>query len=240
MGPFLRWWPAALLVLGMLGLAPPTAAQEDLDGAEFETWTDIATIYKLDDRWRYDGDYGIRSLLTTRGFKQLYLRPSVRYLVNRSLMVHGGLAWFHTSIDEADSVDELRPWVGLRLLGPRPGKWVFSNYFRLELRHFNPGATETRTFWRGRYQLQATSPRFRIGRAEDFYVLSFVEWFADVGSDREGLFASQFRYDLGIGKQATDRLRVELNYLLQKAAVEGTGLEPTDHILRLRLFYRFK
>ena len=171
-----------VILLGMAVLTPPVLAQEEeerFDSTEFETWTDIATIHKFNDRWRYDGDYGIRSLLTTRGFKQLYFRPSVRYRVQRWFLLHGGIAWFHTSIDDADDVDEIRPWVGLRFLGPRPGKFVFSNYFRLELRHFNPGASETRTFWRGRYQLQATSPRFRIGRADGFYGLSFMDGASD-------------------------------------------------------------
>lgn len=43
-------------------------AQDEYDGAEFDSWTDIASACKFSDKWRYDGDYGLRILLTSRGF----------------------------------------------------------------------------------------------------------------------------------------------------------------------------
>jgi len=214
-------------------------AQEEYDSAEFDTWTDIATIYKFNDQWRYDGDYGIRSLLTSRGFYQYYLRPSARYRAKRWLMLHGGIAYFRTTFDEGDAVNEIRPWVGLRLVGPRPGKFVFSHYFRAEWRSFYRGDDERETSGRARYQLQFTSPRFKIGRAEGFYALTFVEFFKTFGASLEGFELAQFRFDIGVGKQLTRGFRLELNYLLQKVTVEDTGLEPNDHILRLRMNYSF-
>ena len=44
---------------------------------------------------------------------------------------------------------------------------------------------------------------------------------------------------MGVGKQVSRGLRIEVNYLFQKVGIEGTGLEPSDHILRIRLFYGF-
>ena len=229
-----------LILLGVVTLTTASAAQEQSDSAEFETWTDIATIYRINEKLRYDGDYGIRSWLTTRGFRQSYVRPSVRYRVKRWFLVHGGVAWFHTFIDDADDIDELRPWVGFRLLGPRPKKFVFSHYFRAELRAFDRGGDiGWDTGGRARYQLQVTSPRFKIGRAEKFYALTFFELFKNFGTSLEGLQVAQFRFDLGLGKQINRGLRLEANYLFQKVAIEGTGLEPSDHILRIRLFYTF-
>ena len=229
----------ALILLGVAGLTTFSSAQEQSDSAEFETWTDIATIYKFNDRLRYDGDYGIRNLFTARGFWQTYLRPSVRYKANRWLLLHGGAAWFHTNVDERNNVNEIRPWVGLRLVGPRPGRFVFTNYFRAEYRLFDRGDGFRDKIWRGRYQLQLTSPRFKIGRSEGFYALTFGEVFKDFGSTIDGLFLGQFRFDVGIGKQVSRGLRIEVNYLYQKVGIEGTGLEPSDHILRVRLFYGF-
>jgi hypothetical protein len=228
------------ILLGIAVLTTLSSAQEELDSAEFETWTDIATVYQFNNNFRYDGDYGIRSWLTTRGFRQIYFRPSVRYWAKPWLLLHGGAAWFHTSFDDAANVNELRPWVGLRFLGPRPGGFVFSNYFRAEYRAFKGGnLRDWETLGRARYQLQVTSPRFKIGRSEDFYALTFAEVFKNFGSTVDGLYLSQFRFDVGIGKQINQRLRIEVNYLFQKATIEGTGLEPSDHILRIRLFYGF-
>ena len=140
--------------------------------------------------------------LTTRGFRQLYFRPSVRYRARPWFLLHGGAAWFHTSIDGADNVNELRPWIGLRFLGPRPGGFVFSNYFRVEHRAFKGGILrDWETLGRARYQLQVTSPRFKIGRSEGFYALAFAELFKNFGSSVEGLFLAQSRFDVGVGKQ---------------------------------------
>jgi hypothetical protein len=229
-----------LILLGIATLTTFSSAQEVSDSAEFELWADIATIYKINERLRYDGDYGVRSWLTTRGFRLTYFRPSVRYRAKRWLMLHGGVAWFHTAIEDRDNVNELRPWVGLRILGPRPGKFVFSNYFRAELRSFKGGnITDWETRGRARYQLQVTTPRFNIGRAEKFHALTFAEVFKNFGSSVEELFLAQFRFNVGIGKQINRGLRIEVNYLFQKVNIEGTGLEPSDHILRTRLFYSF-
>ena len=229
-----------LILLGIATLTTLSSAQEESDSAEFETWTDIATIYKFNDKLRYDGDYGVRSWLTTRGFRQIYFRPSVRYQVKPWFKLHGGAAWFHTSIDDADNVNELRPWIGLRFLGPRPGGFVFSNYFRAEYRAFKGGnLRDWEALGRARYQLQVKSPRFKIGRSEGFYALTFAEVFKNFGSSVDGLYLAQFRFDVGVGKQINRGLRIELNYLFQKVTIEGTGLEPSDHILRVRLFYGF-
>ena len=37
-------------------------------GADFYTWSDIATIYNFSDSWRYDGDQGIRGVLSQNDF----------------------------------------------------------------------------------------------------------------------------------------------------------------------------
>lgn len=84
-------------------------------------------------------------------------------------MLHGGVAYFRTNFDEGDPTNENRPWAGLRLVGPRPGKHVFRHYFRLEWRSFYRRDDERESIGRARYQLRLTSPRFKIGSAENFY-----------------------------------------------------------------------
>ena len=69
----------------------PTPAQR-LEFNEFHTWSDIATIYNYTDRFRYDGDYGLRGLLTDPNWTLLYLRPSVRYLAQPWLRLAAGSA----------------------------------------------------------------------------------------------------------------------------------------------------
>jgi hypothetical protein len=126
---------SALVVLFQVIVAtavPTLAVSQEPRFEEFHTWTDLATIYKFDDRFRYDGDYGIRGLLTDENWTLIYLRPSVRYKDRPWLSLHGGAALFYNFFQNTD-LPELRPWIGARLVGPRPAGWVVSNYFRLEL-----------------------------------------------------------------------------------------------------------
>ena len=231
------------LLLGVLmSFAPAPAISQTPRFEEFHTWTDVATIYEFNDRFRYDGDYGVRGLFTDSDWTQLYLRPSVRYQARPWLLLHGGAGLFY-SFFSGEDLPEIRPWVGVRFLGPRPGGWAISNYFRLEYRAFYlKSSNEWDASFRGRWQLQATSPRFRIGSAREFYGLASIEVFQEIGSSIEGTFGDRFRINAGLGRQFTEALRIELDYLFHVIRLpdEGGDLDLNDHVLRLRFFYRFK
>ncbi len=221
-------------------VAPDPVAAQYSESSYFETWTDIATIYNFSDRFRYDGDYGVRAALSTADFTHLYLRPSVRYEVVPWLRLHGGLGWSHTFFSDQEDADELRPWLGIRFVGPRPGGFLIQNYFRLELRAFEFGGGPE-TAWRGRWQLQVRSPDFRIGSADRFYALAFTEAFHTFDGEIQGFAAERLRLNLGFGKTLSRAWRVELNGMYQKGRVEEgvTGFDLDEGILRLRLFYSF-
>ena len=82
-------------------------------GGDFQTWSDIATIYKLSDRWRYDGDQGIRGVLSDSDFTLLYFRPSVRYRGKPWFTIHGGIRFFQTFVDDEEDTFEIGPWQGI-------------------------------------------------------------------------------------------------------------------------------
>jgi len=220
-------------------MAPrPVGAQEPLFD-EFHTWTDLATIYNISDRFRYDGDYGIRGLITDRNWTQWYLRPSVRYRPRTWLTLHGGVGLFYTVLP-ADDLPELRPWVGVRVTGPALKGFAVRNYLRLELRAFYlKGMQEWDVGTRGRWQLQVTSPFFDMLSANEFYAVTSVEPFFDLSSNTVEGFGDRFRFTLGLGKVVSDALRVELNYLFHKVRIpdQGGSLDTNDHVVRLRFFY---
>lgn len=232
-----------LVLMGVLLATTPRPAASQIQVpqfTEFHTWTDIATIYNFSGSFRYDGDYGIRGLLTDSNWTLVYLRPSVRYRLKPWLRLHGGAALFYNFFRDIDDLPELRPWVGVRLVGPSPGGFIISNYLRLELRAFYlKSSSEWDVGLRARWQLQVTSPRFRIGSAEEFYALISIEPFFDIGSTVPGVFGSRFRYNIGIGKQVAQGLRIDLNYLFHRVRVieEGGDLTADDHVVRLRFFY---
>jgi hypothetical protein len=232
-----------VLLLGIVAAAAPTpATSQDSPFEEFHTWSDIATIYKFSDRFRYDGDYGIRGLLTDGNWTLVYLRPSVRYKARAWLTLHGGAALFYNFFKDLEDLPELRPWLGLRLVGPRPGGFVISNYFRLELRAFYLKTdSEWEVGWRGRWQVQVVTPRFRIGSADGFYALTSIEPFFEIGSSIAGAFGDRYRFNIGIGKQVSRGLRIDLNYLFHSIRLieEDGSLEADDHVVRLRFFQSF-
>ena len=206
---------------------------------EFHTWTDVRTIKNFSERFSYDGDYGIRGLLTDRNWTLVYLRPSVRYRAKPWVTLHGGAGLFYNFFDGED-LPELRPWIGARFTSQFPSGWVVTNYLRLEYRAFYlKSERDWEGSFRGRWKLQATSPRFEIGSAREFYGLAFVETFFN--SDLDEAIGERFRINLGMGKQVNDRLRADLNYLFHKVRLtdEGGTLEVDDHVLRLRFSYTF-
>jgi hypothetical protein len=228
---------ALLIVSAMLGTVPARAQIPEFNS--FHTWTDLATIKNFSEDFRYDGDYGVRGLLTDGDWTLVYLRPSVRYRLKPWMTLHGGAALFYNFFD-GDDLPELRPWVGVRFPYRLSSGWVISNYFRVEYRAFYlKRESKWDASFRGRWQLQATSPRFEIGSAKDFYGLVSIEPFFDFSSGSDDTFGDRFRFNLGIGRHFNSQLRAELNYVFHKVRLPGEGgtLDFDDHVVRLRFFY---
>ena len=232
-----------MLILGIIATTTPrSAASQPFEFSEFHTWTDVATIYKFGDAFRYDGDYGIRGFLTSDDWTLIYLRPSVRYKTHSWLRLHGGIALFYNFFKTVEDLPELRPWVGVRFVGPKPGGWTISNYLRLEHRAFYlKDEDKWDTVWRGRWQLQVTTPDFAIGAAESFYALASIEPFTGFGASINGILGERIRTNIGMGKRVTPALRIDLNYVFHKIRVSEAGrdFDLDDHVVRLRFFYSF-
>jgi hypothetical protein len=77
-------------------LIPLSVVVQSAHGADFQTWSDITTIYRFAKGWRYDGDQGVRGVLSDSDFTLLYFRPSVRYRAKTWFTVHGGIRFFYT------------------------------------------------------------------------------------------------------------------------------------------------
>jgi hypothetical protein len=234
-----RLW--ALLIATVALCTLPAQAQTPQFNS-FHTWADIATIKNYSDRFRYDGDYGIRGFITDRDWTQVYLRPSVRYRAKPWLTLHGGAALFY-SFFEGEDLPELRPFIGTRFMTHLPAGWALTNYLRLEYRAFYlKSESDWAASFRGRWQLQVVSPRFEIASVKGFYGLASVEPFFDFKSDIEGTFGDRFRINFGMGRKISGNLRGELNYLFHQIRVpeEGGTLDLDDHVLRLRFFYTIR
>ncbi|MGD9287765.1 MAG: DUF2490 domain-containing protein [Desulfobacterales bacterium] len=123
-----KFWLSITLLIGISTLSPSMVFFAH--GADFQTWSDIATIYKFSDRWRYDGDQGIRGVLSDSDFTLLYFRLSVRYRANSWFTIHGGIRFFRNYIDDDDDIFKIGPWQGLRFGWPM-SRHAFSHYLRM-------------------------------------------------------------------------------------------------------------
>ena len=215
-------------------------------GSDFQTWSDIATIYKITNNWRYDGDQGIRGVLSDSDFTLLYFRPSVRYRAKPWFTVHGGIRFFKTFFDGDDDTFEIGPWQGLRFTWPKIGTYAFSHYFRLEERMIwrTEGESDFDFNLRGRYQLGLRSPNYDILFKNGLYLLGSVELFWNLEDSFFDDFANRIRWDAGVGTKVSETWRVQLHYILQdgRSIEDDFFQDPFDsdeHILRLRLFYSF-
>ena len=210
-------------------------------GADYQAWSDITTIYRFAEGWRYDGDQGIRwGELNDSDFTLLYFRPSVRYRVKPWFTVHGGIRFFQTFIDDDEDTFEIGPWQGLRFVWPTIGSYTISHYLRLEQRMIwqTEGEKDDDLTVRSRYQLGFRSPNYKILFKNGIYLSGSIEPFADL---ERPLFINRIRYDVGIGTEVSDAWRIQLRYLLQQGRDSASAAFSTDeHILRLRLFYTIK
>jgi hypothetical protein len=101
---FKFWLNTSLIILiSVIGLVRPG------DCSDFQTWSDIATIYRFAENWRYDGDQGIRGVLSGSDFTLLYFRPSVRYRIKPWFTVHGGIRFFKNFVDDDEDTFEIGP-----------------------------------------------------------------------------------------------------------------------------------
>lgn len=105
-------------IIIMIMISIPALARVGIS-SEFQTWSDIATIYKFSDNWRYDGDQGIRGVLSGNDFNLLYFRPSVRYRFKPWFTVHGGIRFFYMSWEDPEDTFEIGPCRGFESPGPK-------------------------------------------------------------------------------------------------------------------------
>jgi hypothetical protein len=207
--------------------------------ADYQLWTDFVSIYKINDIWRYNGDYGIRNGIKGYDWDQIYIRPSVRYVWKPHVHLHGGLGLFQTFEGGHTSLFEIRPWQGVNILWPRLRGFNFANFFRLEERiSYVNGTSEWDFGLRGRYRLRVTTPLFGIFESRKLnYASASIEFFANIVEISE-YEITRSRIDLGYGRHIAERWRLELHYILQGAkAGRGLNFDADAHIFRLRFFY---
>ena len=210
---------------------------EDVDG---QSWMDFRTFYTINDKWTYDGDYGLRGFLSKENWRRLYIHPAFVYDANTFIDLRGGVRFILTREKDATNTFELRPWQGVRFLWPKT-KWiVLSQYIRFEER-FTFGLDDGSFDFvvRARYRIMAKTPNLRlVSLNQTFYFLTSFEIFGNIGKAIEESFVDRTRLTFGMGYFITQSWRAELHYILQGSnSWTQEGAKLNVRILRLRIRY---
>ena len=94
----------ALVTTGLLWLTISVGAlhSQSLYSAlehNHQIWLDAAPTFEISDRMTYVGNVGIRVLVTDLEWTRIYHRPSIKYFINDTWSLRGGLGWIYENAE---------------------------------------------------------------------------------------------------------------------------------------------
>lgn len=228
-----------LLICTFLAFLTPIVAVAQEDKNDFQTWMDFTTFRFVSNRSAVGGDAGIRGLLSSKGWTQLYIRPTFRFQYH-SLDLAGGIGLFQTYNKDISNLTEIRLFQQATLHWPTTHLIKFSHRIRFEQRFFNysdpsVGDLEDDFSSRFRYQLMLRSKDINIFN-QKIYFKAAVEIFQKNNSGNE-TFVNSSRLIVTVGHRFKGKFWYELHFISQRSRkfVED-GLKTSEQILRLRVF----
>jgi hypothetical protein len=215
---------------------------QDSNDIDFQTWTDLTTIYSLNSRWMYSGDYGIRGVVSGQDWYTFYMRPTFQYYPTSILNVRAGVAMMYTRDPVTDNQLEIRFHQEANLKWPEVTRFVFRHMVRFEERFFYYKLLESDISTRGRYRFTVETPDFKVFKIKNpFYALGNVEIFIPLGLQSTERYINNKRLLAGIGHRLHRKFRYEVHYIWQRSRnYREEELKESEHILRLRMFLTLK
>jgi hypothetical protein len=218
----------------------PYAFCQDTENIDSQSWLDFRAYIPINDLWTYDGDYGVRGILSGEDWQRVYINPSALYTLSSRTAIRGGIRFIYTNEITTSNTFEIRPWQGIRFIWPRTKFMIVSQYARLEERFtFYTEDNNSDFVVRARYRIMAKTPNISWKSInQTFYFLASFEFFANLGTAIEETYVDRTRLTFGLGYILSKLFRFELDYILQssrKGSEEGAKFGV--HILRLRLKY---
>ena len=233
--------PVPLLICSIILLLTLSNAIAQEDDTDFQTWLDYKAFYQVSERIQFDGDLGIRGVISGEEWTQLFLRPSFVQRNRNWLQLHGGLGLWYTFEQNTSNAFELRPWQGIKILWPKPVSFTFHHFFRLEERmELTPAWAFTIRF---RYRIGVKTPNlvFRKLPNNPFFVFIGMEFFMNLNEAIEERYVNRNRFTLRLGNHVAKTWRVEVEFIRQGSR-RGTeeGFKTSEYMLRLRIKHDLK
>lgn len=212
----------------------------------FQIWLDYDQKNKINSKWDFIADYGIRSdfeeWMRYHGRAAFVLNPG------KKLSYYGGLGLFYLTNFNSFNTIEIRPWQGFLISAPDFGRFNFKNYFRLEERLvFGLDNSYTNFTLKLRYKLGLKIPiNEKTIKDKTFYVPISFELFFNLAFSEEPINNDRIRFEIGLGYRISEKTNVTLLYTLQEVYFKennyidfGEGFINIDNIVRITLSQRF-
>jgi len=212
----------------------------------FQLWLDYDHQNKIDSKWRFFSDYGVRSQFND--WLRLHARPSFGYKSGSKIDYRAGVGFFYLFDSYDNNVFELRPWQGVLLSLPNIDRFHFKNYIRLEERFVTAiGLNYNNFILKLRYKIGLAIPlnNFKI-IPKTFYIPVSFEMFFNLAFEEQPINNDRLRFEVGLGYMINEKTRITCLYTLQEVYYKennyidfGEGFAQIDNVLRITLSQRF-
>jgi hypothetical protein len=202
-----------------------------------QIWIDLYPHHYINDKLEYYGDTGYRTIINSKIWSRIYVRPSVRYHVNNWLELHGGLGLFYIFNDFDVNQFEIRPWQGILANARISQRLRIKPYLRLEER-----ISFLTKDWSSSFELRLRfkiSGRYDLGHnsSNTFWFIPFyVESFLPIRDEIEEFFQNRGRAGIGAGYNASKiwRFSFLLNWQTSRSGPENE-LRVSDYVYQLKV-----
>jgi hypothetical protein len=208
---------------------------------DFQSWTDYNYNAPLSKKFSLVGDIGIRGLISSYDFNQVFVRPGVRWKFHKLFSLAGSLAVFNTFNKYEYNLTEFRITADLNAKWPDLNFLNISYRLRIENRTFFFKNFDNENNFRGRLLVSFNTKRFRIfSEKRAIYFQAQFEPFYTFGfNSLSELFINQTRIHAIFGHHISDRFGYDIQYIWQQSRLSAEyNLQTTQNIFRLRIYHK--
>ena len=235
------------ILLFLLTLSVPLNAQSnqtDEKQLNNQIWFDFHPHFYINEKLEYYGDSGYRTFLNDDIWHRIYVRPSLRFHINKLWEFHAGVGLFYYFNKFKVNRFEVTPWQGIRLNWPRFESLKISNIIKLEERiSFLTDNWSSSFNFRLRYKFSGRLEIFKTNSESFLFIPFYVEVFVPVFDDIKEFFRNRGRAGVGLGYNASKDWQFEFLFNWQTSrAGPKKELRVTDYAyqIKIRRLWNFK
>ena len=202
-----------------------------------QVWIDFYPHFYINEQLEYYGDAGYRTIVGQRSWNRIYARPSVRYHINKTWQLSGGLGLFYIYNKLDANRLEITPWQGVQANWPNWGNLSFKHLGKIEERiSWRTDNWSNSLELRFRYKL---SGKFKFSKKNEnsyWYVPAYAEFFFPINDNIEEFFRNRGRAGLGAGYSVSKTWDFELVFNWQTSRVGPEAeLKASDLAYQLKI-----